>query len=150
VIIVEPDVLAPHEYFTAWRQTRFSEPERHLILAVLIDAIQTYQKFAFSRSHRGQAWFREVETWFLSTDSEDVFSFRNICDVLGLDAALFRRGLEKWRLTSKQTGSPKKVFQLRSPANRTLKPTFVARHRGFRSARGRRHGYGQRAVNPDP
>jgi hypothetical protein len=129
MIIVEIDVLANHKYFKVYRQTRPGKPERKLMLAVLVDAVQTYQKFAFSTSIRGQALFREAERWLWSEDSEGVFSFSNICEVFGLDPALFRRGLLKWREKRKRHGSPVKIVQRRSAANRPLKPTFSVPNR---------------------
>jgi hypothetical protein len=139
MIFIEPDILAPHKYFKVYRQTRPGEPERKLMFAVLVDALQTYQKFAFSTSARGQALFREVETWLWSEDSDGVFSFSNICEVFGLDPGLFRRGLLKKRVTRNRRGPLAKIVQLRSPANRSRRPTFSAPYRASCSfGRGRR------------
>ncbi len=129
MISLETDVLASHKYFNVHRQTKAAEPERKLMFAVLVEAVQTYQKFACSTSARGQALFREAETWLWSENSDGVFSFSNICDVFELDPLLFRRGLLKWRVNRKLRGSPAKITQLRSPANRSLKPMFSTLNR---------------------
>lgn len=129
MINLETDVLASHKYFNVYRQTKPAEPERRLMFAVLVEAVQTYQKFACSTTVRGQALFCEAETWFWDQDYEGVFSFSNICEVFELDPALFRRGLLKWRVNRKLRGSPAKITQLRSPANRSLKPMFSTLNR---------------------
>lgn len=139
MIIDEIDVLASHKHFEVYRQTRPRKPERKLMLAVLVDAVQTYQKFAFSTSIRGQALFREAERWFWNEDSDAGFSFPNICDVFGFDPGLFRRGLLKRRVTRNRRGPLAKIVQLRSPANRSRRPTFSAPYRASCSfGRGRR------------
>ncbi len=45
---------------------------------------------------RGRRLFREVQDWIESGDNEP-FSFQHICDVLGIDPAYLREGLERWR-----------------------------------------------------
>ncbi len=122
MILVEIDVLANHNYFKVYRQIKPGESERKLMLAVLVDAVQTYQKFVVSTSTRGKVLFRETETWFWSQDSDGLFSFLHICEVFGFDAALFRRALLKWRENRKTQGWSAKIVQLRSAANRRLKP----------------------------
>jgi hypothetical protein len=129
MIIFDIDVLANHYYFKVYRQTKPGEPERKLMFAVLVDAVQTYQKFAFSTSTRGQRLFHETERWFWRDDCDGVFSFCNICDVFGLAPVLFRRGLVRWIMNRKRRGSRAKIVQLRSPEHRSRKPMFSAPNR---------------------
>lgn len=93
----EPDVLAGQLFFQAFGKNTISQPERSLLFAVLNDAIQTFQKFAFSRSVRERRLFREAESWIWDEGADFVFSFRNICDLLELEPVYLRRGLRQLR-----------------------------------------------------
>ena len=65
------------------------------MLAVLDDVIECFQKYAGARDGKGGRLFREAEEWILERDSEWLFSFDNICDVLNLDPSYIRRGLKQ-------------------------------------------------------
>ena len=95
--LFEPDVLLPAQYFSAFRRAGGLERERLLMLAVLEDAIDCYQKYAHSRDPRGQQLFEESEDWVTSGDRSWLFSFENICDTLEINADYVRRGLREWR-----------------------------------------------------
>ena len=129
MIVIDADVLIDEKYFSAYRQTKLGNSERKLMFAVLVDAIQTYQKFADSKSFRGKALYREAEAWFWSEDSDRVFSFTNICEVLGLNPAFFRWRLRQLTIIHKRLVSRGKVVQLRAAANRPRKATFSGQRR---------------------
>jgi hypothetical protein len=76
------------------------QPERTLLLAVLSEAIDTFQKFAFTKSSSGRKLFSEAEEWLWNEESDDLFSFRGICEALGLDASWVRCGLHHWLETA--------------------------------------------------
>ena len=95
--LFEPDVLLPAQYFAAFRRAGGLERERLLMLAVLEDAIDCFQKYAFARDPRGQQIFDESREWVSSTDRSWLFSFENICDTLEINADYVRRGLHEWR-----------------------------------------------------
>lgn len=80
------------------------EAEEALMLAVLGDAISWYQKYAHARDPKGRARFREVEEWVMKEESEWIFSFNAICEVLGIDPGYLREGLASW----KEKSAPKK------------------------------------------
>jgi hypothetical protein len=109
----EVDVLIAEKPFRVYRQIEPGDPERKLMFAILANAIQTYQKFAGSKSFRGKALYRKEEAWFWSEDSDRVFSFANICEVLGLNPAFFRWRLRQLTIIHKRRVSRGKVFQLR-------------------------------------
>jgi hypothetical protein len=113
--VFEPDVLVEQDFFRAWRRATPPVPELVLLFAVLNDAIDTFQKFAFSNSVRRQSRFQEVEAWIWDEKSEDLVSFRNICQLIGLHPAYLRRGLLEWRA--------KNVWQYHR--NRRQKSTFA-------------------------
>jgi hypothetical protein len=91
--IMQPDTLLSEQYFDTFRRTAYLEPEKHLMLAVLEDAIRCYQDNYVSRSRKRKRFFHEVKEWLASEDSNWVFSFEYICYVLDLDPAYIRQGL---------------------------------------------------------
>jgi hypothetical protein len=95
--LFEPDVLLPAQYFAAFRRSGGLERERLLMLAVLEDAIDCYQKYAHARDPRGRQIFDESREWVHSDDRAWLFSFENICDTLEINADYVRRGLREWR-----------------------------------------------------
>lgn len=94
--LFEPDVLLPAQFFAAFRREGGLERERLLMLAVLEDAVDCYQKYAHSRDPRGRQMFDEAREWVTSSDRSWLFSFENICDTLEISAEYVRRGLREW------------------------------------------------------
>ena len=109
--LFEPDVLLPAQFFAAFRRAGGLERERLLMLAVLEDAIDCYQKFAHARDPRGEQMFEEAREWVSSTDRSWLFSFENICDTLEINAEYVRRGLREWRERN-QSGKRPHVVEL--------------------------------------
>jgi len=91
----EPDVLAVHEYLHVFQYRPALTPERRLIAAILGDAIDCYMRCCFAKSRREKKMYQETNEWFFGND-EGVFSFENICEVLGLAPGYIRRGLLRY------------------------------------------------------
>jgi len=92
------------------------EGEEGLMLAVLEDAVTCFQKYVLAKDARGKALFREAEDWIVERNSDWIFSFDSICEVLGLSPEYVRQGLMQWK-QSMLTAAPKaKIFRL--PARR--------------------------------
>lgn len=72
-------------------------PEKRLMLAVLREAVMTFQRYVEVKNRRSSRLFREVEEWIDSGDVLWPFAFENICAALGIDAEYLRRGLAVWR-----------------------------------------------------
>ena len=87
------DTLAPYEYWQVHRRNRFRQPEFELMLAVLEDALQCFFTNVQMRSRREKRIFTETEEWFICIESDGVFTFENICSVLGIDPDYIRGGL---------------------------------------------------------
>lgn len=94
---LEPEAVLPSQYFAQAAVDASLQPEKRLMLAVLEDAVGTYQKYVNTRDRTAQRLFVEVEDWFASDDQEWPYSFVNISHALGLDVAYLRRGLAGWR-----------------------------------------------------
>ena len=73
------------------------ERERRLVLAILEEAVRSYQHYAFATNRRGRRLFGETCEWFDSQDNTWIFSFENICYALDLDPDHIREGLARWR-----------------------------------------------------
>src|SRR5262247_4592825 len=73
------------------------EGEERLMLAVLESAVEDFQKYVLARKTRGKQLFQHAEDWFLAKDSEELFSFENICETLGLHPGHIRKGLMVWK-----------------------------------------------------
>jgi hypothetical protein len=95
-IAIEPETILPAQFGGGAFKADL-QPEKRLMLAVLEDAVATFQKYALSTAPRASADFNEVQQWFAADDQLWPFSFVNICSVLGLDAGRMRRGLAEWR-----------------------------------------------------
>ena len=93
--LLDPDTILPEQYCAAQSDSA-TRRERHLMVAVLRDAVECYQKYSLARHPHGRALFAEAVAWIESTDREWPFSYENICDVLGLDAGSVRRNLATW------------------------------------------------------
>jgi hypothetical protein len=69
------------------------QPERRLMLAVLEDALCDCLENAGALRGIRLARFRQASDWFRIDDTSWPYSFVNICEACGLDAALIRRRL---------------------------------------------------------
>lgn len=80
------------QYWNTFKSRDF-DPEKRLLAAVLDDAVKTYRSFAAA----GGRHFAEEEAWIFSDEYKGTFSFRNICDVLGLNPSRIRQSLRAWK-----------------------------------------------------
>jgi len=100
-------------------------PEAALMCAVLEDAFLCFQRQFEIESRSIQRTAQEAEEWFFSDDAHGLFSFVSVCDVLGLEPELIRKGLKHW--SQSRPGTPQRkqrkvqrVIGVRQP------PRFVA------------------------
>ncbi len=91
----EADILASQQYYDQGTSGR--QPEKSLMFAVLIDAVECFQKYPFLHDEYSNRLFREAENWILANDREWLFSFINICDALTIDPHYLRKGLLHWK-----------------------------------------------------
>jgi hypothetical protein len=73
------------------------EGEERLMLAVLESAVEDFQKYVLARKPSGKKLFQQAEEWFLEKESEELFSFENICETLQLHPDYIRQGLMVWK-----------------------------------------------------
>ncbi len=94
---LEPALVLPEQMYPTRAADASIVPEKQLLLAVLEEAIATFQRYVLDTGRRGRRLFREAETWLLAEEPDWPCSFRNICDALEIDVEYLRRGLLGWR-----------------------------------------------------
>ncbi len=94
--LFQPDTLLSAQYFETLRR-RVLDPEKRLMLAIIEEAIGSYQKYLCAQDRRGRTLFGDAEKWIWDEDSNWVFSFENICEALGLTPTYVRCGLLRWK-----------------------------------------------------
>jgi hypothetical protein len=94
--LFQPDVLLPVQYETLRRKS-YPEPEKRLMLAVLEDAIACFQNYLFIRNGKRKTIFQDSEEWIFETNGDWIFSFQNVCEVLGFNPEFVRQGLLCWK-----------------------------------------------------
>lgn len=94
--ISEPDILCFSEYFESWRGSGGDiQPEKRLMLAILLDAVECFQKTPVGKKLTRQ--IEDTEQWIFMDDREWAFSFINICESVGMDPQYLRGGLVRWK-----------------------------------------------------
>ena len=95
---LEPDTLVPAQYFERVGTDTAFQPEKRLMLAVLEEAIATFQRHVTSTSRQSKRLLEEVEEWTSSAAGDEwPFSFKNICAALDLEPEYLRSGMARWR-----------------------------------------------------
>ena len=87
-------MLLPSKRFTKRSSARV---KKRLMLAVLESAVEDFQKYVLARNPRGKKLFQQAEEWFLEKNSDELFSFENICETLQFHPDYIRQGLMVWK-----------------------------------------------------
>ncbi len=95
--LFEPDALLPAQFYAAFRGGSSVRGEKRLMLAVLQDALDCYQKYAFAKDGPGRQLFSDADSWICCDDRDWYFSFENICETLEINPEYLRRGVQRWR-----------------------------------------------------
>ena len=95
--LLQPDTLLPSQYFAILKRKGAHEPERRLVVAVLEDAVDCFQKHIHARDEKARQLFVDAEEWISSEDRSWPFSFENVCDLLQINPQYLRRGLMAWK-----------------------------------------------------
>src|SRR4030095_3485774 len=78
-------------------QKTLRERDERRMMAVLESAVEDFQKYVLARNLRGKKLFQQAEEWFLEKNSDELFSFENICETLQLHPDYIRPGLMVWK-----------------------------------------------------
>jgi hypothetical protein len=96
VCLFQPDTLFAEQYFDD-RRGQSLGPEKRLVLAILEDAILTFQDNYAARDGKKKRLFDQAQVWLFNVSDDWVFSFENICHVLEFNPEYIRKGLAQWR-----------------------------------------------------
>jgi hypothetical protein len=100
--LFQPDTLLSAQYYGNLRRATLAQPEMRLTLAILEDAINCFQENVMAESGKRKKLFDEAEAWILDDGGDWIFSFQNVCELLGLSPAYVRQGLLRWKLKSQR------------------------------------------------
>jgi hypothetical protein len=92
-----PDLILPCQYYDISGGHQLTGEQR-LMLALLTDAINVYQKGVLSHMTRARRLYVDAERWILA-DGDNVgwLSFSTVCEALGINAPLLRRRIISWK-----------------------------------------------------
>jgi len=114
VSLFEPDIL--NEGASPSSARRLLTPERRLLIAILSDAVDCYRNNVGAQTSKARRLHREAEHWILDDDRMWVFSFRNICDALGVDAEAMRARTRVWKARRPSNEPRSQESRLNSPS----------------------------------
>ncbi len=109
----EPETILPAQLLDKSHLGAALQPEKRLMLAVLEDAVASFQRGVLAGSRTATREFDDVQRWFASEDTAWPYAFLNICHVLGFEPAYLRRGLDRWLGHTRQQMLAGKVVPLR-------------------------------------
>lgn len=72
-------------------------PVQELMLAVLRQALDDYGRALIEKHARARRDRYALERWLFGDDLTWPFSYRNVCDAVGIDATALRTELKRWR-----------------------------------------------------
>lgn len=130
--LFQPETLLPTQFFVALRQKESAQGERRLMVAILEDAVECFQKYLWATDSRSCQLQADAEQWLLSDDTSWLFSFVNICDTLGIHPLFLRRGLTQWQAQQlapdgSRVNRPRIKLTLRSESKRSVSPARLLR-----------------------
>ena len=102
--------------------------EKALLLAVLEDAIHCFRHYSAARDRVGKQRFREAETWINQRGRDWVFTFDNVCELLGIKPEYLRRKIFEEERSGKKAepqsacfnGSVERRYSLKRISDRGL------------------------------
>jgi hypothetical protein len=105
----------PAQYYSS----RQAGPYYRLLLAVLADAIRTFQRNCDATTGRRGIHFREAKEWLFGFDASSFMSCATVCESLGIDPILLRRRLREWHIRIRHEGNgrrhtPRELFTNKS------------------------------------
>jgi len=99
--VFDPDIILPVQHFAAIQRKKFPTGEHRLLVALIQDAIECFQKHMHARDAKRRQLFLDAQGWIGSEDDRGVFSFNNVCMLLGMNPDYVRQGLAHWSEQSK-------------------------------------------------
>ena len=125
---LQTEAVLPVQFHGA-RRAATVEPERRLMLAMLVDAVRCFQSRSEPRLPAKRREYAEAQSWIFSDDDSGFFSFGAVCDALEIDPEAARKGLLRWEQTKHATGSKNKqqLDSKRSPRSHSRRAQLLSR-----------------------
>jgi len=79
--------------------------EKRLMLAILENATEDFQKYALATDKRHLQLFQDAEEWIFDSEDHSLFSFASICEHLQLDPEHMRQGIRRWKAANENHAS---------------------------------------------
>jgi hypothetical protein len=83
--ILEPDTCLPSQFWGNRGLSRQLEGEKRLMIAVLKDAVECLEKYRSVKNGPGRELYENALAWIEDAGTDWLFSFDNICGLLGFD-----------------------------------------------------------------
>lgn len=93
--ILEPDIFLPSQFYGSGGLSRKLEGEKRLMIAILKDAVECLEKYRSAHNSFGRSQYQNAIEWVEDNSTEWLYSFNNICDLLGFDPDYLREVLLK-------------------------------------------------------
>ena len=93
--ILEPDTCLPSQFYGNRGLSRQLEGEKRLMIAILKDAVECLEKYRGVRKSPGDELYQNSLEWIGDKGTGWLFSFDNICGLLGFDPDYLRDFLLK-------------------------------------------------------
>jgi hypothetical protein len=103
--LVGSDALLPSQLYGTRRGSAVMEPLKHLMMAILVDAIRCYRRNIAARTLPKRREFREAQNWLFKDRNDGPFSFDTVCYVLGTDPDLLRQRLSHQYARGRECGT---------------------------------------------
>jgi hypothetical protein len=87
---------ADRAVFESLSKRKIREGEKELMLAILEDAVNSFQQHLTAGNEKDRKQFQEAQEWILGKNDDGLFSFDSVCETLDLDPSYIRRGLIAW------------------------------------------------------
>ncbi len=134
--LFQPDVLVPSQYLATTKSKTYREPEKKLMLAVLEDALYCFQNGLLAKDNkRKHGLYSDAEEWIMEDSEESLFSFNEICDLLGFEPRYLRKRLLHWKQEALH-GRGGEAYRLGRGRNRKQRAAAGEKRRRYLSASG--------------
>lgn len=111
--VVQGDAILPAQFYNGRRGGSGLEPVKRLMMAVLVNAIGSYQRNLGAKAALKRREFKEAECWLFEDKRDGVFSFEHICGILNTDANHLRQAIVH-RCRARITGvAPRRISRYR-------------------------------------
>jgi len=91
--LIASEPALPVQFHDIWHRTRYTTPERSLVLSVVWQTLIDLQKYRFASRRRQQRLYMEAYRWVESEDRQWAYSFCNIAEMLNVDSDRLRAQL---------------------------------------------------------